>query len=116
MEKLLPGGWPAIRAINHRLVARARTLLCHKLELDSPCPLSLLGSMATLPLPERFQGRLKSGKIDLEQCRLYDQFGIEIPFYRFGQPEKRWFRISAQLYNSIADYEFLAQALACLKI
>ena len=115
MEKLLPGGWPAIRAANHQLVVRARTLLCQKLQLDSPSPPSLLGSMATLPLPPRFQGRPKSGRIDPEQSLLYDRFAIEVPFYRFGQPEKRWFRFSAQLYNSPEDYEFLAHALASLK-
>jgi isopenicillin-N epimerase len=116
MEKRLPGGWPAIRAANHQLVVRARTLLCQKLELDSPCPPSLLGSMATLPLPPRFQGRPKSGRIDPEQRLLYDRFAIEVPFYRFGRPEKRWVRLSAQLYNSLADYEFLAHALASLRL
>jgi isopenicillin-N epimerase len=114
MERLLPGGWPAIRAANHQLAVRARTLLCQKLELEAPCSSSLLGSMATLPLPARFQGRPKSGRIDLEQRRLYDQFGIEVPFFHIGQPEKRWFRFSAQLYNSLADYEFLAHALVSL--
>ena len=71
----------------------------------------MLGAMATLPLPSRFQGLPKTGKIDAEQRRLYDEFGIEIPFFRFGYPEQRWFRISAQLYNSLADYDVLAAAL-----
>jgi hypothetical protein len=67
--------------------------------------------MATLPLPERFQGRPKSGKIDAEQLRLYDEFGIELPFFRFGSPERRYFRLSAHLHNSLAEYEYLAAAL-----
>jgi isopenicillin-N epimerase len=70
--------------------------------------------MATLPLPARFQGRPPTGKIDAEQRRLYDQFGIEVPFLRFGQPQSRFFRISAQLYNSLAEYQYLARALAAL--
>jgi isopenicillin-N epimerase len=71
----------------------------------------MLGSMATIPLPEALQGRPKSGKIDPEQLALYDQYRIEVPFVRVGMPEKRYFRISAQIYNTMADYERLGQGL-----
>jgi isopenicillin-N epimerase len=71
----------------------------------------MLGAMATLPLPEPFKGRPRSGKIDAEQLRLYDRFGIELPFFRFGLPERRYFRLSAHLHNSLAEYEYLAEAL-----
>jgi isopenicillin-N epimerase len=71
----------------------------------------MLGAMATTPLPQHFQGAPRSGKIDAEQLRLYDQFRIEVPFNRIGQPETRYFRISAQIYNSPADYVRLAEAL-----
>ena len=72
----------------------------------------MLGSMATLPLPEPFQDKPRSGRIDSEQLRLYDDFGIEMPFMRFGEPERRYFRISAQVYNSLDDYSYLASALS----
>jgi isopenicillin-N epimerase len=110
MEKLMPGGWPAIREANHDLAVRARRLLCERLEIEPPCPEEMLGSMATLPLPERFQGQPRNGKCEAEQLRLYDDFGIEVPFVRVGK--RRYFRISAQLYNSLAEYEYLAQALS----
>ena len=74
----------------------------------------MLGSMATIPLPERFQRVPATGKIDAEQLRLYDEFGIEVPFYRFGSPERRWFRVSAQIYNTPSEYEYLAEALRAL--
>jgi isopenicillin-N epimerase len=74
----------------------------------------LLGSLATLPLPEKLQRVPASGKIDREQLRLYDEFRIEVPLMRFGTPERRWFRISAQLYNAPAEYEYLAAALLAL--
>ncbi len=114
MSQLVPGGWRAIRQANHQLTVRARNFLAEQLELEPPCPETLLGSMATIPLPQRFQGRLKCGRIDPEQSRLYDEFGIEVPFYRFGQPERRYFRISAQLYNSMAEFRYLARALKVL--
>jgi len=71
----------------------------------------MLGAMATIPLPDAFQGRPKTTKLDPEQTHLYDQFGIEVPFVRIGSPERRFFRVSAQLYNSEDDYKYLAEAL-----
>ena len=111
MGALLPGGWRALYQRNHDLVVTARQLLCERLKVEPPCPARLLGSLATLPLPERFQRVAASGKIDQEQLRLYDKFGIEVPLSRFGSPSRRWFRISAQIYNSPAEYEYLAAAL-----
>jgi isopenicillin-N epimerase len=112
LERLYPGGWPAIRDANHQLAVSARRLLCERLRIQPPCPESMLGAMATLPLPEAFQGRPKDGKLDADQLRLYDEYGIELPLLRFGSPERRYFRISAHLYNSLADYAYLAEALA----
>ena len=111
MGDRLPGGWRELRARNHELAVKARKLLCERFGVAPPCPEQLLGSMATIPLPDRFQARLASGKIDAEQLALYDRFGIEVPLFRFGKPERRWLRVSAQIYNSPADYEFLASAL-----
>ena len=65
--KLLPGGWDALRERNHTLTVEARRLLCKRLEVEAPCPESMLGSMATLALPDRFQGISKAGRIDAEQ-------------------------------------------------
>jgi isopenicillin-N epimerase len=114
LGELLPGGWPELRRRNHQLVMQARRLLCDRLKLEPPCPESMLGSMATLTLPERFQSLPRSGRVDLEQQYLYDRCGIEVPFMRFGSPERRWFRISAHIYNSVSEYEHLASALRAL--
>jgi isopenicillin-N epimerase len=111
LGRLLPGGWRELRERNHELAVQARRLLCDRLEVEPPGPEYMLGAMATIPLPERFQGVPQSGKIDAEQLRLYDKFGIEVPFFRIGNPERRYVRISAQIYNSLAEYERLAEAL-----
>ena len=114
MEKLLPGGWKELRARNHQLAVQARRILCERLGVVPPCPESMLGSLASLPLPDRFQGRPRSGKIDAEQLCLYNEFGIEVPFSRIGPKRVRHFRVSAQIYNSPAQYEYLAEALSRL--
>lgn len=112
MERLLPGGWPELRKRNRALAVAARRLLCDRLKVEAPCPENMLGSMATLPLPQKFQRIAQSDKIDREQLQLYDDFRIEVPFLRLGQT--RWFRVSAQIYNSLSEYEYLAAALQAL--
>jgi isopenicillin-N epimerase len=114
LGQLLPGGWTELRERNRALAIEARRILCSRLQLHPPAPESMLGSMAALSLPERFQGVPRGGRIDAEQQKLYDEFGIEVPWNRFGDPERRWFRISAQIYNTAADYEYLADAMQLL--
>jgi isopenicillin-N epimerase len=112
MGEQVPGGWPGLRNTNHRLAVQARALLCARLQVEPPCPDNLLGAMATIPLPNRFQGKPKRFKIDPEQLRLYDDFGIEVPFFRIGKAQLRCFRISAQLYNTTGEFEYLAEAIS----
>jgi isopenicillin-N epimerase len=111
MGRLLPGGWDQLRERNRLLAVQARQLLCGQLQVDAPCPEKMLGSMAAIPLPNQFQKNVPRGKIAAEQLALYGQFGIEVPFNHMGNPPRRYFRISAQIYNSPAEYEFLARAL-----
>ena len=106
---LLPGGGREVRRRNRALAVQARRILCERFDVQPPCPESMLGFMATIPLPDRFQGRPATGKIDAEQLRLYDEFGIEVPFNRIGG--RRYLRVSAQIYNSPGDYRFLGRAL-----
>jgi isopenicillin-N epimerase len=112
---LLPGGWPELRQRNHELAVQARRILCARVGVEPPCPETMLGSMATVPLPERLQDRPSAGKIDAEQRRLYDEFGIEVPFLRIGTPVRRYLRVSAQIYNTIREYEYLAAVLDQLR-
>jgi isopenicillin-N epimerase len=113
---LFPGGLEELMRRNHALAVAARRLLCERLQLAAPCPETMLGSMATLPLPAHFQtGDGTSSAVieryDPDQTRLFREARIEVPFIRWGAPARRWFRISAQAYNSLEDYERLADAL-----
>jgi isopenicillin-N epimerase len=114
MGKLLPGGWRELRQRNRDLIVKARRILCEQLGIEPPCPERMLGSMATIALPEKFQGFPVSGKIDAEQRRLYDEFGIEAPFFRIGTPGRRWLRVSAQIYNTPQEYQYLATAMPAI--
>jgi isopenicillin-N epimerase len=110
---LLPDGWSGLRRRNHELALDARELLCAALEVEAPCPAGMIGSMATIPLPERFQGVRFTSKIAPEQERLYDECRIEVPFVKIG--DLRCFRVSAQIYNTPAEYAFLAGCIHRLR-
>jgi isopenicillin-N epimerase len=110
--KLLPGGWREVRQRNHELAVKARSILCQRLGTEPLCPQSMLGSMATVRLPDSFQRRPLNGRFEEEQVQVYKEFGIEVPFLRIGSPAVRFIRVSAQLYNTAEEYEYLAKALA----
>lgn len=106
---LMDGGWAEVRRHNFRLVREAREGLCDRFGVVAPCPEEMLGSMATVPLPDRLQGIDPAGPIAPEQVRLYQEFRIEVPFVRVGGI--RCVRISAHLHNHREDYHYLAEAL-----
>lgn len=100
---LLPGGWPALREANHRLVVQGRKLLLTALGSEPLCPDSMLGSLASM----RIDGPKPEGWDPLQR-RLLEEHDIEVqvtygPF--------RILRISAQIYNDTSEYERLANAL-----
>src|SRR5881398_800427 len=49
---LLPGGWPELMARNRALALEARRILCEALAVTPPCPDEMIGSLATVPLPD----------------------------------------------------------------
>lgn len=102
MGTLLPGGWTALMKHNQDMALAARQRLCQTLRVQLPCPDTMIGSMATIPL---LNGSAKS-----LQTQLFQQFRIEVPIIPWSTPN-RLIRLSAQLYNTMADYDGLAKSL-----
>ena len=71
---------------NHVLAVQGREILCEALAVPPPCPDTMMGSMATIPLPP---APLPVDKTDPLQARLLDEFGIEVPILRWGEPARR---------------------------
>lgn len=107
LGSLDPDGLRGVQAKNNALVREARTMLCTRLGLTPPCPESMLGSMASLLVP----GGMPAMKL---HDRLYDEHRIQLQVLPWPSYEQPIFRISAQRYNTMADYERLALALASL--
>ena len=100
-------GLEAMRAYSHGLAWEGARLLCSRwgtpLELEE----TMVGVMATVPLPDR----LGSTKEDAARLRdaLLDQDRIEVQLHSWRR--RLWVRISTQVYNDIADVERLARAI-----
>jgi isopenicillin-N epimerase len=114
MGSLLPEGWPGIMAANRALALAARKVLCASLEISEPCPEEFIGSLAAVPIPAAApagMARLPFNEYPLQDA-LREKYRIEVPLISWPAPPKRVLRISAQVYNSLPQYEFLAQKLA----
>ena len=114
MNSLLPGGWCELMVRNRNMALEARQLLCQALGVSVPCPHEMIGSMAVVPLPEKALDILDTSTIPSLQNALFELFAIEVPVIpRVGLPN-HLIRISAQLYNTLDQYEYLATALTQL--
>jgi isopenicillin-N epimerase len=103
---LVPGGWPEVMARNRALVLEARALLLDVFGTAAPCPESMIGSIAALPLPPAAAGSV-AARLDPEG--LHDWFrerGVETWLYPHPLP---LLRLSAQLYNDIGQFRELAR-------
>jgi isopenicillin-N epimerase len=121
LGSLLPGGWPELRAANHALALAGRERLCAALGVEAPAPDDMVGSLATVPFLEVPAGApvppYAALGYDPLQVRLSDEHRIQVPCFYWlappgsSEPTLRMVRISAQLYNTVSEYEDLAAAL-----
>ncbi len=100
-------GLDAVRHWNHTLAWDAARLLATAWETPFETPESMIGCMATVPLPEAYGGT-REDAATLRDALLFDD-GIEVQLHAWR--ERLWVRISAQIYNELADYERLASAV-----
>jgi isopenicillin-N epimerase len=112
MESMVEGGWDEVRRRNRALVLEGRDILCDVLGIDAPCPDTMIGSLASLPLPDGDSGPVNDlFPFDGLQDRLLKDYRIEVPIIAWPAPPRRLVRISAQLYNSRQQYAALGSAL-----
>jgi isopenicillin-N epimerase len=126
---MVDGGWPAVMERNRALTLRARTVLAEALALpaSAPGPVSMLGSMVALPLPE--DGPLAaagagSSPLDTDplQLRLVEEHRVEVPIVAWPVPaagsptrRRRVIRVSSALHNGPDDVDRLVAALAAFE-
>ena len=105
-------GWDNVMSHNRAMAAWAQALLC---EAWSVKPISgdesMIGSMATIPLPPVLSG-LDEAEVTRLQKRLYEEHRVEAPLMRWGG--QTYVRPCCQVYNVSGDYERLAAAMTQL--
>jgi len=103
----LDSAWSELMVKNHCLAVTARQIICEKLGITPPCPDDMIGSMASIPLPKTVE-QFPANQLQNALC---DRYNIQVPIFYF-LPTQQWLlRISAQIYNTEAQYEKLANAL-----
>ena len=100
-------GLDAVRAYNHDLAWRGAHLLAERLGTRFGVEEAMVGCMATVPLPPAF-GSGPEAADRLRDALLFED-RIEVPVIVFKDTLS--LRISAQVYNELADVEKLAEAV-----
>lgn len=113
LERLLPGGIAALMDSNRQKALAARRVLCDALGVAAPCPASMVGALAAVPLPDGRDAPPPPLFLDPLQEALFER-GIEVPIVPFPRAPKRLVRVSAQVYNTPAQYARLANLLVDL--
>jgi isopenicillin-N epimerase len=110
---MVPGGWPEVRRRNRALVLQARSEIVAAHGLERPCPASMIGALAAVPLPPGLGAEaVPANGIGRVQEALYRNHRIEVPVTVWGDPPRNALRISAHLHNRIDEYRHLITALA----
>ena len=111
MADLVDGGWEGIMQHNHELAIQGRDILCDRLGIEQPCPNEMIACISTIKLPGEILPKEKMHEPDPLHHILSEKYNIQVPVWTWPSPAGRYLRISAQLYNSIEQYERLADAL-----
>jgi isopenicillin-N epimerase len=103
-------GWDNVIRHNHQMATWAQQMLCSRWDTIPMTPLDgrLIGAMATLRLPLRFQ-HIDEPAREILQQRLYNEFKVEAPLILWDG--HAYVRVSCQIYNRPEDYERLAEAI-----
>ena len=108
---LINGGWEKIMNKNHEMAIFGRDLLCETLDISPPTPDSMVSSMSSVEFP--WDEDVGPAPIDGDPIHntLFDEYRIQVPVISWPNHNRKYLRISAQIYNSKEDYQYLSDSL-----
>jgi isopenicillin-N epimerase len=117
MARQVPGGWPEIMSANRDLAIAARDRVAAALGVEAPAPDSMIGAMASLPVP----GLATDDEAAALHAALFTDHQVEVPVGGWptrgarqrvdDRPRHVVLRVSAQRYNDDDDIERLIVGL-----
>lgn len=108
----VPGGWPEIYERNRRLVAEGARLVRDRCGLEPAGPPEMFASMQGVLMPPLPAGAPEPRRYDDPLWdRLRGEHAIQVPVWPFSPARARIMRLSANLHNSIEQFERLAGVL-----
>jgi isopenicillin-N epimerase len=103
-------GWQDVLAYNHGLALAAGAFLAREWGTRFDTPEAMVGAMVTVPLPAALGSRPASAERIRDALLFEHRIEVQVHAWR----ETLWVRVSAQVYNEMADTERLASAVASL--
>jgi isopenicillin-N epimerase len=97
---------------NHALAIKGRDIICEALGTTPPIPDSMVSALAAVEMPEDGEVGAMSLEGDPFHNFLLDEYSIQVPVMPWRHHGVRYIRISAQLYNHVDEYRYLAEALS----
>jgi isopenicillin-N epimerase len=101
-------GGAAVRSYNHALAWGAAQRLAEKWGTSFDTPESMIGTMASVPLPEAAGSTAEQASALRDALLFEDRIEVQVSAFR----ERLYARVSAQIYNEMADVDLLADAVA----
>ena len=108
---LMKGGWLDIMEHNRDLAVKARDILLDVLQTPKLCPNSMIVGLSAVALPGEGVATKSVLEPDPLHTLLYEKYKIQVPVFGWPHHNRRYLRTASYLYNSIEEYEFLAEAL-----
>ena len=96
---------------NKKMILQGRELLCDALGTTPPTPDYMISSMSSVEFP--WEGEVLPSPKDGEPTHnlLYDEYRIQVPVISWPVHSTKYIRISAHIYNTKEEYEYLSESL-----
>jgi len=115
MGSIFQAGWNELRQYNRQQCLNARQLVSEKTGIPLPAPEEMIVNLAAFDLGETKFPASHFNYISPLWEKLYSDFKIELPVLPWNRDRPRLFmRFSSQCYNSMEQYDYLAEALKTL--
>ena len=111
ISSLVEGDWSQIMKHNTDLAINARNILLDSLGTPKLCPDSMIVGLSAVVLPESNIPITSVLEPDPLHTLLYEKYNIQVPVFGWPYHNRRYLRTASYLYNSLEEYEYLAEIL-----